>query len=129
MFIIDCKKDQTTGLWCFDFQFTRNFSVVNEPLMEQATVLADEILVELYTKIPEMMSITFDQSPLSDDEEAVLLYSREEDGGSVYQVSELFGKTVEENREVWLCPVLKNFFGVAPKELHVWVNEFKKQEV
>ena len=124
MFIIDCQKNLHNGLWCFDYEFSSDLSVESEPLMHQASALADEILQKTLSYVPEKMSITFDQEPMFDEQDATLVYDRSEYGGSIYTVSELLGETQEDKREIWLCPVLTYFFTAPPETLYVWVNEF-----
>jgi hypothetical protein len=70
------------------------------------------------------MSITFDMENLPEKEEAILVYSHADYGGSVYKVVELLGKKQKDDREVWLCPVLTYFFNEPPEKLYVWVNEY-----
>jgi hypothetical protein len=62
MFSILCSKNKQTNLWCFDYEFQNGDSVIEEPLMHQATKLIDSILLEAHGYIPEEISIYFDQA-------------------------------------------------------------------
>jgi hypothetical protein len=122
MFTIYCEKNQHNGLWCFDYVFTEEKHVFDEPLMHQASALIDAILISRDTEIPKTISITFDWLELPEPD-AVLDYTQQEYGGSMYKSSQVLDWTEDYEKEVWLCPVLTYFFKEPPKKLYVYVNK------
>lgn len=122
MFTIYCKKNQHNGLWCFDYVFTKDKCVFDEPLMHQASSLIDEIFLGRDKEIPENISITFDWLELP-EADVVLKYTHQDYGGSVYKSSQVLDWTEDYEKEVWLCPVLTYFFKEPPDTLYVYINK------
>lgn len=121
MWVIECQKNQSTGLWCFDFDFTADLFVKDEPLMHQASSLIDSILLSRDGKIADQISITFDCLPLP-EAHATLKYSHQECGGSIYKSTQVLDWEKEYEKEVWLCPVLTYFYKEPPDALYVWID-------
>lgn len=125
MFSIICSKNQNTNLWCFDYTFENGFSVVEEPLMHQATKLIDSILFEAHGKIPEEISIYFDALYLYEPDVVIKLVAHSETG-SVYRSSQVLNRKENYEHDVWLCPVLTDFFAEPPKELYILITPIVK---
>jgi len=125
MYIIECKKNskQDSRLWCFDYDFGYGVTVTNEPLMEAATELIDDLLIDKYNEVPMQISITFDWLELP-GADAVFLYQGKSSGGFVYLTTELLGVKADElmEREIWLCSVLTHFFKEPPEQLYVYIE-------
>lgn len=120
MFVIECQKNQHNGLWCFDYVFNEELEVKEEPLMHQASALIDAILTSRDGVIHQKISITFDWLELPGSD-AVLEYSHQDYGGSIYKSSQVLDWTDDYEKEVWLCPVLTYFFKEPPEKLYVYI--------
>ncbi len=121
MFSITCLKNKVTNLWCFDYTFENNSSVTEEPLMHQATKLIDLVLLEAHKCIPEEISIYFDGLELHEPD-VILQYKEPSMSGSLYCSSHVLNLKENYEHNVWLCPVLMDFFHEPPKELYVLIT-------
>jgi len=90
--------------------------------MHQASALIDDILMGRDNVIHQKISITFDWLPLP-EADAVLKYSHQDYGGSIYNSTQVLNWTSNHEKEVWLCPVLTYFFREPPKELYVYITK------
>lgn len=121
MFSILCSKNKTNNLWCFDYEFQNSSSVIEEPLMHQATKLIDSILLEVHGYIPEEISIYFDRLELHEPD-VILKYKEPSMSGSLYCSSVVLNRTEDYEHDVWLCSVLTDFFHEPPEELYVLIT-------
>ena len=122
MFTITCQKDSHNKLWCFDYDFTEELSVKNEPLMHQASALIDWVLISKLDTIPEVITVTFSPDYF-DGSEVTMNYSHADYGGSIYKSTRVLDWVKGHEKEIWLCPVLTYFFEQPPKTLYVSVSE------
>jgi hypothetical protein len=121
MFTIDCRKDEHNKLWCFDYMFTEELSVKNEPLMHQASALINWILIDKFDDTPEVITVAFSPEEF-EGSDVTLEYSHSDYGGSIYNSTRVLDWTEGHEKEIWLCPVLTYFFESPPKNLYVLIN-------
>lgn len=122
MFSISCQKNFSSNLWCFNYVFSENLEVVEEPLMHQATELIDSVLMESYGFIPKQISILFDHNELFEPD-VLLKYKEPSNNGSLYESVQVLKRTKDYLREVWLCSVLTYFYEKPPENLYVLITE------
>jgi len=122
MFILLCQKNQDSNLWCFDYSFSKDLEVLEEPLMHQATAVIDIVLAKRYDHVPETISIIFDHVCIK-DADVVIEYKEPSLGGSMYVTTDLLGLSESSGKDVWLCPVLTYFYPKLPKKLYVLITE------
>lgn len=122
MFTIYCYKNSQSQLWCFDYIFSKDLEVIEEPLMHQATSLIDSILMERYQHIPNNISIYFDHCELHEPD-VTLEYHEPSGGGSIYKSTQVLKRTEDYNHDVWLCPVLTYFYEKPPEKLYVLITK------
>ena len=125
MFSILCSKNKTNNLWWFDYKFQDGSSVIEEPLMHQATKLIDSILLEVHGYIPEKISIYFDKLELHEPD-VILKYKEPSMSGSLYCSSVVLNRIEDYEHDVWLCPVLIDFFHEPPEEIYVSITPVVK---
>jgi len=121
MFTISCQKNLNSNLWCFDYAFSKDLEVIEEPLMHQATSVIDFILQQKYKKLPKTIEIVFDHLELY-DADVSLEYTEPSLGGSLYRTTQEFVTPVP-SQDVWLCPVLTYFYRTPPEKLYVLITE------
>ena len=125
MFTILCQKNSVSNLWCFDYAFSKDLEVIEEPLMHQATAVIDAVLAKRYDHTPEVISILFDHVAIP-DADVVIEYKEPSGGGSMYATTEVLGSVEDAEQDVWLCPVLTYFYPDPPEKLHVLITEEKE---
>ena len=114
-------------LWCFDYTFPDGSTVIDEPLMPEATELINRLLTvkyekEIFEKEEDInkIEITFSNDEV-DDYDLCLEYLEPADDGSNYIVR---NGTEYLSMTIWLCPVFDQFFTEErPKELYVKVEK------
>jgi len=121
MFTISCQKNLNSNLWCFDYAFSKDLQVTEEPLMHQATSVIDFILQQKYKKLPKTIEIVFDHLELY-DADVSLEYKEPSLGGSLYCTTQEFVIPIP-SQDVWLCPVLTYFYKTPPEKLYVLITE------
>ena len=125
MFTILCSKNKLTNLWCFDYEFQNGDSIKEEPLMDKFTKLIDSILLEAHGYIPEEISIYFDRLELHEPD-AILKYKEPSMPGSLYCSSVVLNRIEDYEHDVWLCPVLMDFFHEPPEEIYILITPIVK---
>ena len=106
-------------LWAFDYDFEGE-SIVDEPLMPEATDLVNRLLKYKYSTTTQKIKVTFTAQPIIKYDVA-LSYVGPEDEGSRYQVEG--AATPELDMKIWLCPVFDSFYGDGrPQNLYVLVE-------
>lgn len=123
MFTISCQKNSDSKLWCFDYAFSKDLQVTEEPLMHQATNVIDSILQQKYKQFPKTIEIVFDHLELY-DADVSLKYKEPSSGGSLYRTI-----MPVPNQDVWLCNVLTYFYPKPPEELYVLITEEKESKI
>jgi hypothetical protein len=121
MFTISCQKNSNSNLWCFDYAFSKDLQVKEEPLMHQATNVIDFILQQKYKRFPKTIEIVFDHLELY-DADVSLEYKEPSFDGSLYRTTQEFVLPVP-SQDVWLCPVLTYFYKTPPEKLYVLITE------
>ena len=121
MFTITCQKNPHSNLWCFDYAFSKDLQVIEEPLMHQATNVIDFILQQKYKTPPKTIDLVFDHLELY-DADVSLEYKEPSLGGSLYRTTQEFVLPVP-SQDVWLCPVLTYFYETPPKKLYILIAE------
>ena len=126
MFTIDCALKQNAlvesgKLWCFDYTFEDGSSVEDEPLMAEATELINRLLKAKYPeqKSFEGIKINFSETKL-EDADLNLEYIGPCDDGSTYSATNDVEKELQ--MDIWLCPVLDQFFTDRPENLYVTIT-------
>tara|TARA_R100001530_G_scaffold110399_2_gene77704 strand:+ start:177 stop:560 length:384 start_codon:yes stop_codon:yes gene_type:complete len=126
MFSITCQPKQNAlgkdgKLWCFNYTFEDGSSVEDEPLMAEATELVNRLLKAKYPKQEsfETININFSETKL-EDADLNLEYIGPEDDGSTYSATNDVEKELQ--MEVWLCPVLDQFFTDRPENLYITIT-------
>lgn len=127
MFTISCQKNSASNLWCFDYAFSKDLQVTEEPLMHQATSVIDFILQQKYKRFPKAIEIVFDHLELY-DADVSLEYKEPSNGGSLYRTTQQFVMPVP-SQDVWLCNVLTYFYPKPPKELYVLITESTEDKI
>lgn len=121
-FTIKCTKKAGQGyidqLWCFDYTFEDGTSVIDEPLMAEATAMIDAFLEAAGKTDTPCINVTFETE--ATDYDIRLNYVKPEDEGSIYTCTSPSFPTMKG--EVWLCPVLESFFPDGkPANLYVTI--------
>jgi len=127
MHTIYCQKNTASNLWCFDYEFSPELKVVDEPLMHQATTVIDQILQQRYKRIPKTISIIFDHLEFS-DADVHLKYKEPSLEGSLYETTQELVMPIP-SQAVWLCNVLTYFYPKPPEELYVYITEEKESKI
>ena len=93
--------------------------------MHQATKLIDSILLEAHGHIPEEISIYFDRLELHEPD-VILKYKEPSMSGSLYSSLAVLKRKENYKHDVWLCPVLIDFFHKPPKKIYVAITPVVK---
>lgn len=117
---IVCTKKQ--DLWVFDEEFRDGTSVIDEPLMHEATALIDKVIASKYDYVPDKIVITYSEDDYLKDTAEVILDWESDCGEASY-----YRDRISSNR-VWLCPVLQRmdcFEGEKPKTFYVYIDDYE----
>jgi len=117
---IVCTKKQ--DLWVFDEEFRDGTSVVDEPLMHEATALIDKVIASKYDYVPDKIVITYSEDNYLKDTAEVILDWESDCGEASYYRDRI------SNNRVWLCPVLQRmdcFGGKKPKTFYVYIDDYE----
>jgi len=106
-------------LWAFDYDFEGE-SIVDEPLMPEATELVNRLLKYKYEEPTSKISIMFCAASIFKNPDITLKYVGPKDEGSLYEVID--PATPELAMTIWLCPVFDSFYSERPKELCAFVE-------
>ena len=106
-------------LWAFDYDFEGE-SIVDEPLMPEATELVNRLLKYKYEEPTSKISILFSVPGVFRDADITLKYVGPKDEGSLYEV--VNPATPELAMTIWLCPVFDSFYSERPEELCAFVE-------
>ena len=93
--------------------------------MHQATKLIDSILLEAHGYIPEEISIYFDRLELHEPD-VILKYKEPSMSGSLYSSLAVLKRKKNYKHDVWLCPVLIDFFHKPPEKIYVAITPVVK---
>lgn len=116
---IVCTKKE--NLWIFDEEFRDGTSVVDEPLMHEATALIDKVIANKYDYIPDKIVITYSEDSYLEETAEVILDWESDCGEASYYRDRV------SNDRVWLCPVLQRmdcFDGKKPKTFYVYIDDY-----
>lgn len=106
-------------LWAFDYDFEGE-SIVDEPLMPEATELVNRLLKYKYEEPTSKISIMFCAASIFKNPDITLKYVGPKDEGSLYEV--VNPATPELAMTIWLCPVFDSFYSERPEELCAFVE-------
>lgn len=106
-------------LWAFDYDFDGE-SIIDEPLMPEATELVNRLLKHKYSEPTSKIEITFCSFNILNDADIELKYIEPKDEGSTYEV--VNPETPELAMSIWLCPVFDSFYSKRPDQLFVKVE-------
>jgi hypothetical protein len=106
-------------LWAFDYDFEGE-SIIDEPLMPEATELMNRLLQHKYPEPTAKIQVTFSSFDVVKDADIELKYVGPKDEGSLYEV--VNPPKPELAMSIWLCPVFDSFYQERPEQLFVSVE-------
>lgn len=106
-------------LWAFDYDFEGE-SVIDEPLMPEATELVNRLLKQKYSTSTSKIEITFCAFGIIQNPDIELTYVGPKDEGSLYKV--ISPSSEELDMTIWLCPVFDSFYEERPRHLFIKVE-------
>ena len=104
------KPYKWEGMWVFD---DPNVGLVKEPFVGGADTMIDHATANIPNANRGFLAVF--SSSYFPDEQIVLDWVREEEGGNVYRWK-------DKEMEGWFCPALLKYFSEPPPKLHIQVK-------